>query len=226
MGTLIFGFNSVVLLMIISGIFYFICAALIWKPFRKEKNELINALFAFLIYQSISMIFMGIEMHTMNILYSNIAALSILIGSAYMLKFPFSKFTERNRNISFLLTLVIALSAFAWFMTTPERQHLLMSAVLWYDIAINGIIVGGSIILFAFHTVEKMKRKKALAGGAGVVSCCIVSNVAMISGAFFVSAIFQFLAPLLIITSIRSGKFNSSDDSERVQAQESNRSIA
>jgi len=204
MGTMIFGFDSVVLLMIISGLFYLVGAALIWKPFRTAKNELINALFAFLVYQSISMIFMGIEMHTMNMFYGNVAALSIIIGSAYMLKFPFSKMSEKSRNVIFMSILIVALGAFAWFMLTPERQHMLMNAVLWYDIVTNGIIVGGSIVLFGFNTVEKMKRKKALAGGAGVMSCCVVSNVAMISGAFFVSAIFQFLAPLLIIRSVKS----------------------
>ena len=202
MGPLILGYSFPVLLMIVSGVFYAICASIIWKPFRRENNELITALFAFLSYQAISMIFMGIEMQTMNLAYGNISALAVIIGSAYMLKFPFSRFSSKVRNVIFMLTLIVGLGAFAWLITTPERQHMLMNYVLWYDIITNGIVVGGSMILFALQNIEK--RKKGLAGGAGVVSCCVVSNAAMLSGAFFTSAIFQFMAPLLILFSIKS----------------------
>lgn len=206
MGIPVFGVDLYIWLLLASGIFYFISAMLIWKPFKQEGNELIHALFAFLIYQSISMIFMGVEMWTMNIFYSNIAALAIFIGSAYMLKFPFSKLSKSTRNISFLTTLVILLGVFTWFMLTEERQHMLMSFVLWYDLAINGIVVGGSIILFSIMSIDKIKKRKTVAGGAGVISCCVVANATMITGALTASAIFQFLAPLLIIASIKFPK--------------------
>lgn len=218
MGPEIFGIPFGTLLMLVTGVFYLICAIAIWKPFRTEKNELISALFAFLVYQSISMFFMGVEMWTMNIMYSNIAALAVFIGSAYMLKFPFSKASEKTRRVAFLLILVGALSLFGWFMMTEARQHELMKFILWYDIVINGLIVGGSIILFAMRAVEKAKRAKAITGGAGVVSCCVVSNAAMLGGAMFTSAIFQFLAPLLILTSIK----RSQKDKQLAEAQSVN----
>lgn len=206
MGVNVYGVDLYIWLLLASGIFYFICALLIWKPFRQEGNELIHALFAFLIYQSISMFFMGVEMWTMNIFYSNIAVLSVFIGSAYMLKFPFSRLSKSARNSIFLVTVVVLLIVFSWFMLTVERQHMLMHFVLWYDIVVNGIIVGGSIIFFALKTAGGIKKKKATAGGAGVMSCCIVANATMITGALTVSAIFQFLAPLLIIASIKFPK--------------------
>ncbi len=213
MGPDVFGIPFGILLMLVTGVFYLICAIAIWKPFRTEKNELISALFAFLVYQSISMFFMGVEMWTMNIMYSNIAALSVFIGSAYMLKFPFSKASEKTRRIAFLLILVVALSIFGWFMMTEARQYALMKFILWYDIVTNGLIVGGSIILFAIQAAEKAKREKALTGGAGVVSCCVVSNAAMLGGAMFTSAIFQFLAPLLILTSIKRSQKDTQSQS-------------
>ncbi len=209
MGPEIWGISFGVLFMLVSGVFYLICAIAIWKPLRKEKNELIGALFAFLVYQAISMFFMGVEMKTMNIMYSNIAALSIFVGSAYMLKFPFSSLSAKVRRIIFSLILIAALVLFAWFMQTTARQHDLMHFVLWYDLVVNGIVVGGSILLFALRTAEKMKKKKAVVGGAGVLSCCIVSNGAMLTGAMFTSAIFAFLAPLLILFSIKSHIANS-----------------
>lgn len=211
LGPEVLGIPFGTLAMLVTGVFYLICAIAIWKPFRQEKNELISALFAFLVYQSISMFFMGLEMWTMNMTYSNIAALSVFIGSAYMLKFPFSKTSQRTRQTAFLLILAAALVTFGWFMMDEMRQMALMSFILWYDIVTNGIIVGGSIILFAIRVIESTRRNKALTGGAGVISCCIVSNAAMLGGAMFTSVIFQFLAPLLILTSIKtmSSKQNS-----------------
>ncbi len=206
MGPLVWGVHLNVIFMIASGVFYLICAIAIWKPFRREKNELVGALFAFLVYQAISMFFMGVEMKTMNIMYSNIAALSIFIGSAYMLKFPFSRLAEKTRKTIFSLILMVLLAVFVWFMQTPERQMDLMHLVLWYDLVANGIIVGGSILIFGFKTSETMMKTKAIGGGTGVMSCCIIANMAMLSGALFTSTIFAFLAPVFILYSLRTAK--------------------
>ena len=109
-GPMILGLNLEVFIMLASGIFYLICASFLWKPFKKEKNELIGALFAFLIYQALSMFFMGLEMETKNILYSNIASISVFIGSVYMLKFPFSFFPKIVSKILFFFENSIFLS--------------------------------------------------------------------------------------------------------------------
>lgn len=199
MGPMILGLSLDVFLMIASGVFYLICAAFVLKPMRREKNELISALFAFLVYQAVSMFFMGLEMETMNMLYGNIAALAVFVGSAYMLKFPLSPLSKRARSISFMGILIVILGVFIWFMQTEARQMSLMHFVLWYDLVLNGIIVGGSIIGYGFKASEKLAKTKALAGGSGVVSCCVVSNAAMLGGAIVLSSVFQFLAPILIL---------------------------
>ncbi|HEY4504842.1 MAG TPA: hypothetical protein VJI73_03660 [Candidatus Paceibacterota bacterium] len=201
-GPMILGFNLVVFLMFLSGIFYLVCAAFLWGPVRREHNDLISALFAFLIYQAISMIFMGLEMYTMNILYSNIAAISIFVGSAYMLKFPFRSLSERSRRLIFLTSLIAVFALFAWFMQTEARQMSLMRFILWYDLAVNGIIVGGSMLVLAAKTAERWLRVKALGGGAGVVSCCVAASATMLSGAMLTSSVFQFLAPVFILGSL------------------------
>ncbi len=206
MGPMIFGFDLVSFLMILSGIVYFICALFLWKPFREEKNELIGALFAFLTYQSVSMVFMGIEMHTMNLFYSNVASLAIFIGSVYMLKFPMSKLREGTRKILFPLILAAVITLFIWFMQNEARQMQLMHFTLWYDLVINGIIAGGSILLLGFMTSEKWLRLKAIGGGSGVVSCCIVANTTMLTGAMLTSSVFAFLAPVLILGSLSLAK--------------------
>lgn len=195
---MVWGMHFEVFLMIVSGVFYLLCAFLLWKPFRQEKNELIGALFAFLAYQSISMFFMGIEMHTMNMAYGYIATLAVLIGSVYMLRFVFSPFSKAARRILFLFCMVAVLAIFSWFVQTPERSMQMMHFTLWYDIIVNGIVVGGAIILMGLKVTGILKLK-AFGGGTGVVSCCVVANGAMLTGAMLTSAMFQFLAPLLIL---------------------------
>ena len=204
-GPEILGFSFGIFLMILSGIVYFISAIVVWNKYRKEKNELVGALLAFLLYQSLSMVFMGVEMHTMNIMYSNIAALAVFIGSCYMLKFPLSSLSRGARNSFFFLSLIIVLSVFSWFMLTEERQMALMIFTLWYDLVINGIIVGGFMLLLAFRTTEGALKIKAYGGSTGVLSCCVVANTAMISGSIVTGALFGFIAPVIILSTLFFG---------------------
>lgn len=198
---MIWGMHFEVFLMIVSGVFYLLCAFLLWKPFRREKNELVSALFAFLVYQAISMFFMGVEMHTHNMIYGNIATLAVFIGSVYMLRFVFSPFSKVTRRVLFLLCMVAVLAVFLWYVQTPERNMQLMHFTLWYDIIINGIVVGGSILLMGLKATGLLKLK-AFGGGTGVVSCCVVANGAMLTGAMLTSSVFQFLAPVLILSTL------------------------
>lgn len=202
MGPIVFGFHLYILLMIVSGVFYLVCAAIVWKRAKSEKNELIYALMAFLVYQAISMFFMGVEMHTMNLVYSNIASLAVFIGSVYMLKFPLSSFSSGVRRAVFNLSLVAVLITFVWFMQTEARQMMLMKFTLWYDLFVNGLIAGGSILYFGFRNTQYWPRFKALTGGTGVVACCVISNGAMLGGSMLLSSIFAFLAPFIITVSI------------------------
>ncbi len=201
-GPTIWGMSLSAFLMVVSGIFYLICALFIWKTVRREKNELLNALFAFLMYQAIGMFFMGLNMQTMNATQGQIASLAVFIGSAYMLKFPFASFSASVRKVVFYLSIAVVIGLFGWFMTTPDRQMALMNFTLWYDIIVNGLVVGGSIIIFGLGAKERIIRIKSIGGGTGVVSCCVVANSAMLGGAIITSSVFQFLAPVVILTTL------------------------
>lgn len=199
MGPMVYGYSLGAVLMVASGVFYLVCALFIWKTVRREKNELVNALFAFLAYQAVGMFFMGLNMHTMNATQGYIASLAIFIGSAYMLKFPFASFSQSVRKVMFYLSLAAVIGLFAWFMSTPMRQMALMNFTLWYDIIVNGLVVGGSIIIFGLAARDRVARMKSLGGGTGVVSCCVVANSAMLGGLIITSSVFQFLAPVVIL---------------------------
>lgn len=201
MSNTIFGFNLIALLMSLSGVFYFVCAVFIWKKVKENNNELVNAFFVFLLYQTVNMLFMGIEIQTKNIVFSNISAFSVLIGSAYMLKFPFSSFSEKVRKSIFVFSLLIVLSIFVWFMQSIEQQMALMKFTLWYDLVINGLIVGGFMIILAIRTAEQKLKAKAIGGGTGVLSCCVVANGATLAGSMLAGSLFGFLAPIFILGS-------------------------
>ena len=166
------------------------------------KKDWVAALFAFLSYQAVSMVCMGLEMQTSNMLYSNVASLAVFVGSVYMLKFPFSSFSKGTRRVAFFGSLVVVLALFAWFIQTEARQITLMNFTLWYDLVINGVVVGGFMLLLALKTAERWLKLKAYGGGFGVVTCCVVANATILGGALLTSSIFQFAAPVIILGSL------------------------
>jgi len=201
-GVMVFGLPLVVALMIAAGVFYALCAAFVGRMWLKEKNELVAALFAFLSYQAVSMFFMGLEMQTENMLYSNLASLAVFVGSVYMLKFPFSSLSRGTRRVVFFGSLVAALGLFAWFMQNEMRQMQLMNFTLWYDLVVNGLVVGGFMLLLALRTAEHWLKLKAYGGSFGVLTCCVAANATILGGALLTSSVFQFLAPVIILGSL------------------------
>jgi hypothetical protein len=205
-GAMFLGYPVEISIMFLAGVVYLVCAAIIWKPMRKERNELIGALFAFLIYQALAMILSTIGMETMNMTLENLSALAIFIGSAYMLRFPFSYFGSVTRKILFTLSLIAVFVLFGWFISSPDREMQLSHFITIYDIVVNGIVVGFFMFRSAIIARDSWVRVKAMGGGAGVASCCVVSNIASLGGAFTLSSVFAFLAPVIIVSSLMLGR--------------------
>ena len=105
-------------------------------------------------------------------------------------------------------SVIIVLALFAWFITSPEREMELGNFTTWYDVFVNGVVVGLFMVFAGLRASEPWLKIKAIGGGAGVASCCIVSNVAAVSGAIVASSFFQFLAPVIIIVSLILGRKN------------------
>lgn len=187
-----------VFLMFAAGVLYVFSALFLWKGV-KEKSDLINALITFLSYQAIAKFSMGLGALTGAAIYGKIAPLAIIIGAAYMLKFPLSVLSASTRKALFAVILAVSVIGYAWFMSSPEGQVAIGNFALWYDVLLNGVLVGGTIIFFGLRSANSTYKAKAVGGGSGVVSCCVVANVAMVSGALLTSVIFQFLAPIFIL---------------------------
>ena len=82
----------------------------------------------------------------------------------------------------------------------------LLNFTIWYDIVINGLVVGFFIFLAGLRAKESWMKMKTIGGGTGIATCCVVANAAMLSGAFIVSSVFQFLAPIIIIGALLAGR--------------------
>lgn len=205
-GAMVFGLPLVTFLFFASALVYAICAVALWKPFRRERNELITALFAFFIYQTISMLFMALEMNTMNMLYSSISSLAVFIGSIFMIRFLYSNQPQTTRRMIFMLSLIVVLGMFIWFTQTAARETMLMNFTLWYDLIVNGIFVGGAIIYAGIKATQNWAKIKAIGGGSGVVACCVVSSATMLGGALLTSSAFQFIAPVVILGSLSAAR--------------------
>jgi len=203
----IFGIPLGIAIMWVGGILYAAGAVLFFISFRREmENELIEALFSFLASMAFALLLMGSGEYLQNILFGYLGSLAVLIGSAFMLKFPLTVFPVTKRKILFRLILTIVLVSFIWMVLWPLGRKIMPMFIMSYMVVANGLIAGFFIFFAGLRSKEKAIKIKATGGGLGVASCCIVAHLASISGAILLSAVFQFMAPLLLIGSVFIGR--------------------
>ena len=190
-----------------AGALYALGAILFFNSFRKEmKNELMTALFAFLVSMALALLLMGTGEYSKNMIFGYLGTLSILIGSVFMLKFPLTMFPSVKKTL-FRLVLAGVLLVFIWMVVSTFGRQTMPQFIMWYMIVVNGFVAGFFIFFVGFRSKEKAARIKATGGGLGIASCCIASHIASIAGALLVSAVFQFMAPLILILSLLIGRY-------------------
>lgn len=203
----IFGIPLGIAIMWGGGVLYAGGAVLFFTSFRREmNNELMEALFAFLVSMAAALLLMGTGEYLGNMFFGYLGSLAIFIGSAFMLKFPLTVFPETTRKILFRLFLIISFISFMWLVLSPSGQKIMPMFVMWFMIVVNGLVAGFFLFFAGLRAKERAIRIKATGGGLGIASCCIVSHFASMSGAILLSAVFQFMAPLLLISSVFIGR--------------------
>lgn len=208
MPELIVGIPLSIVIMWGAGMLYALSAISFLILFRQEiKNELMTALFSFLLSMAFALILMGAGEYLKNMIFGYLGTLAILIGSVFMLKFPLTFFSEVSRRTLFQLLLGGVLLIFVWMVISEMGRQLMPQFIMWYMIIVSGIVVGFFIFFVGLRSKERAIKIKATGGGLGVASCCVVSHVASMSGAILLSAIFQFLAPILLILSLLAGRY-------------------
>lgn len=195
-----------IIIMWSAGTLYALAAISFLISFHKEMaNELMQALFAFLLSMALALNLMGTGEYSQNMIFGYLGTLSILVGSVFILKFPLTVFPASSRKTLFRFILLSVLVIFIWMVTSQTGRQLMPQFIMWYMIIANGLVAGFFIFFAGLRSKEKALKIKAMGGGMGIASCCIVSHIASISGAIILSAIFQFLSPILLMLTLFVG---------------------
>lgn len=202
----IFGLPTAIALMYGAAFFYLLGIVATWKSYRAESNELMGAFMAFLFSMGLALFLMGSAEYLAQPMLGAAGTLAILIGSVIMLRFPLSLVQQPLQSFLFYLSIIVAVVFFVIMMATKAGQVYMMPMIMWFMIAVNGIVVSFFIIYAGLKARERWFKVKAVGGGAGIASCCLASHVAMLIGAPLLSATFQFAAPVIIAASIQLGK--------------------
>ena len=202
----IFGLPTAIALMYGAAFFYLIGIIATWKSYRSEPNELMGAFMAFLFSMGLALFLMGSAEYLAQPMLGAAGTLAILIGSVIMLRFPLSLIQQPLQSFLFYLSMVVAIVFFVIMMATKTGQEYMMPMIMWFMIAVNGIVVSFFVIYAGLKAKERWFKVKAVGGGAGIATCCLASHVAMMIGAPLLSATFQFAAPIIIAASIQLGK--------------------
>lgn len=189
-----------------AGIVYLVAVAMVWRAWREERSELMDAFLAFLLSMAAALLFMGGAGYWQSTALGYVGGFAILLGSVYMLRFPLLSFPSSLRRPLFWLALLVALGLFLWLLFVPSGQRAMSSFLMWYMIIVNGFSVGFFIFFAGMMAQEKWFRVKAAGGGAGVATCCVFSHVAVMSGSANVGALLQFIAPLIIVAAVSLGR--------------------
>ncbi|MEK9175525.1 MAG: hypothetical protein AAB795_02925, partial [Patescibacteria group bacterium] len=125
------------------------------------------------------------------------------------LKFPITVFPQQWRQPLFYIFLVIVLAVNVWMIVSPIPGDQMSEIAMIFMIIVNGIITGFFMIWTGIRAASKSVKIKAIGGGLGVSSCCLVSHVlfsTQVDIGLISSVFFQFIAPFLILGSVYAGR--------------------
>lgn len=214
MAETILGLPGAVFWLWFSALVYVITIAFFWGSLRREKTELMQAFFAFLVGMAWLHIFVGAGTYWKQMLLSHIGFLGGLTGAAYTLKFPLSAFGESKRRPLFYLALILALLIVAWMLIFPHKGTTMIWVGYLYMITVVGLISGFYIVWQGIKAKENWTKIKSIGGGTGLITCCLVADVlvlytlatgiklVVVSGHFF-----MWLAPVILIFAIYLGRY-------------------
>ena len=207
MPTTLLGLPTEIAMMFGASLLYIIGIAVTWRTYRGEPNELMTAFMAFLVSMALALSLMAAAMLWGIPMLGMLGTVAILVGSVIMLRFPLSYLDPTKRSTMFAVSSVLAFLFLFFMMVVPAGQRLMADLVMWFMIIVNGVVVSLFMIQVGLVAQERWFKVKTIGGGAGIASCCFVSHIAALLGMVTVMAVFQFMAPIIIASSIHLGKW-------------------
>lgn len=203
-----FGYPTMVVVMIMVGIVHGMGAIIFLRAYAREKSELMSAFLSFLISMAGTSFFFGLGMYTNSSISWFLGLFFLFTGSIFMLKFPLSALSEPLRKPLFYLAMLASWVVIIWLMVSQFGRANMMPFSLWYMIIVNGFITSFYMIWIGIQAKENWLKLKAIGGGAGVASCCMVSHSLMMTGiptAMMMGVFFQMIAPAILLFSVFRG---------------------
>lgn len=190
-----------------SALFYLIAILFFLEPFRREKNELMSAFFAFLAGMATFHLLLGAGFYLDNILLVHLGSLSALTGAAFTLKFPLSALEQHLRKPLFYLAMISGWLIIVWMLIFPHDLKLMLWIVLGYMIVFSGGVAGLYIVWEGIKTKDIGVKIKSIGGGVGIITCCLAADsLVLINSLSMVSELWMSIAPLVLILSIHLGR--------------------
>lgn len=208
MSKTILGLPGIVFWLWLSALFYLSAIILLLAPLRKEKNELLYALFAFLAGMAAFHVFLGAGFYLNNLLVIHLGVFAALTGAAYTLKFSLASFSESKKKLLFYLALSVAWLIVVWMLIVPHSTETMLWLAFGYMIVVSGGIAGLFIVWKGFQQKETWAKVKFIGSGAGIIICCLVADLLVLfQGTSVLGEILMAMAPVILITAVFYGRY-------------------
>lgn len=195
-----------------SAFIFVLSIVLLFPRFRAERSALMSAFFAFLLAMAWLHIFAGLGTLLKQMVWTHIGFFGGLLGVGYTLLFPLSALKQPLRSALLYLALTVAAVISLWMFLLPHESSTMILVGYLYMITIAGIAAGGYILWKGLQMKDRPAKVKAVGGGLGLMTCCLVADVWVLLAIFYGLTIpisghfWMALAPVIILASIYRGR--------------------
>lgn len=211
MSSTILGLPSGVFLLWVSSFFFLISSVIILKPLFEKRDKLTTAFFVWLLGMGLLHLFLGLGILLNITPLLHLGVFFGLTGSAYLIRIPFSGLISRYEKTGFYLVLLAGWAIVVWMFLWPHvhTMELMLRLLFGYMILVAGILPGPYLIWMGIKSRNKAAKIKAIGGGAGIISCCLVADLFVLFTYMGVAILPEFLmtmAPVILITAVLWGR--------------------
>lgn len=185
MPSAILGVPFVTFVLWITAATNFIGAGMVYPSFRREKENLINSFFVWILGMALMHVFIGVGVWTGNMNWTKFGFFFGLTGSAYIGRIAFLTFTPKFERGGFYVLLIIAWLIILGLLIIPHLPTTMLWLSFGYMIVVAGIIGSLSLIYIGIKATDKIAKVKAYFGGSGIISCCLIADAMVLIGAPF-----------------------------------------
>lgn len=211
MQSTILGLPSGVFLLWMSSFFFLVSSVIILKPLFEKKDKLTMAFFIWLLGMGLLHLFLGLGILFNTVILLHLGVFFGLTGSAYLIRIPFSGLIPRYEKTGFYLVLLAGWLIVAWMFLWPHVHsiELMLRLLFGYMILIAGILPGPYLIWMGVKSKSRAVKVKAVGGGIGIISCCLIADVFVLfayMGVAFWPEFLMTIAPVILITAVLWGR--------------------